>query len=43
MFNILGKANITIKILPPILGGTLAVLVIGTALLLSEARQLARL
>jgi methyl-accepting chemotaxis protein len=40
MFTILRRANITVKILPPILGGTLVVLVVGTILLLSEARQL---
>ncbi|WP_455208983.1 methyl-accepting chemotaxis protein [Kaarinaea lacus] len=42
MLKILRRANITVKILPPILGGTLIVLVIGTILLLSEARQLAQ-
>jgi len=40
MLKILSKANITIKILPPILGGTLIVLLSGTLLLLSEAKQL---
>ena len=42
MLKILRRANITVKILPPILGGTLIVLVVGTVLLLSEARQLAQ-
>ena len=40
MLRILNKVNITIKILPPILGGTLIVLLSGTLLLLSEAKQL---
>jgi len=40
MLKILHRANITIKILPPILGGTLIVLVVGTVLLLNEAKQL---
>ncbi|WP_455366282.1 methyl-accepting chemotaxis protein [Kaarinaea lacus] len=42
MLKILRRANITVKILPPILGGTLIVLVVGTVLLLSEAGQLAQ-
>jgi len=33
--------NITVKILPPILGGTLFVLIIGTMLLLNETKSLA--
>lgn len=41
MLRILRVTNITTKILPPILGGTLLVLVFGTMLLLSEAKHLA--
>lgn len=40
MKKIFSRANITIKILPPILGGTLIVLLISTILLLGETRQL---
>ena len=42
MLRILRAANITTKILPPILGGTLLVLLFGTMLLLGEAKQLAK-
>ena len=41
MLRILRVTNITTKILPPILGGTLLVLIFGTILLLNEAKQLA--
>ena len=39
MKKIFSRTNITIKILPPILGGTLIVLVSSTLLLLSETKQ----
>jgi len=42
MSNFFRKANITVKILPPILGGTLFVLIIGTMFLLNETQQLAK-
>lgn len=41
MKKIFSRANITIKILPPILGGTLLVLLSSTVLLLNETKQLA--
>jgi len=41
MSNFIRKMNITVKILPPILGGTLFVLIIGTMLLLNETKSLA--
>ena len=40
MKKIFSRANITIKILPPILGGTLIVLLSSTILLLGETKQL---
>jgi len=42
MKNIFSRAKITIKILPPILGGTLVVLLSSTLLLLSETEQLVK-
>ncbi|WP_455376709.1 methyl-accepting chemotaxis protein [Kaarinaea lacus] len=41
MIKIFSRANITVKILPPILGGTLIVLLSSTVLLLNETKQLA--
>ncbi len=41
MKKIFSRANITVKILPPILGGTLIVLLSSTILLLSETKHLA--
>ena len=40
MQKIIKRANITLRILPPILGGTLLVLLSSTFLLLNETRQL---
>ena len=42
MKNIFSRANITIKILPPILGGTLFVLLSSTTILLNETKQLVK-
>ncbi|MGD8567651.1 MAG: methyl-accepting chemotaxis protein [Gammaproteobacteria bacterium] len=41
MLKIFHKANLTVKFLPPILGGTLLVLISGTILLIKEAEHFA--